>query len=189
MDTAAATLDGLRNQRRERLAMGAAAAGIAALALIVSNALAIAVGVGVAAMLALAMTDTVRRRELLALLALNPSAYIVADVKRYGERLTVPRGRMRLAKALERVLSEAGSPYSYCISGRVNKFRAELEALAASLRMPGVRVDPTSVAHCWRLLTRAAESPLYNRRLPADELGFQVQRIQAGIDRPAGATD
>jgi hypothetical protein len=185
VDKAAARLEGLRHQRRSRLGMSAAAAGMAALALIVSNTLAISVGTGVAALLVLALSDTFRRRELLALLALNPNAYVVPDVKRYGDRLTVPRGRQRLARALERVLSQAGSPYSYCIGGRVNKFRKELEALAASLRTPGARVEPTSVALCWRLLTRAAESPLYNWKLPADELGFEVQRIQAGIRRPA----
>jgi hypothetical protein len=189
LDRAAARLDGLRNQRRSRLAVGAAAAAAAAIALIVSNALAISVGIGVAAMVTLAVSDTFRRRELLARLALNPNAYVVPDVKRYGDRLTVPRGRRRLAKALERVIIHAGTPYSYCIGDRVHKFRRELETLAALLRSPETRVEPTSVAHCWRLLTRAAESPLYNWELPADELGFQVRQIQLGIRRSSGATD
>jgi hypothetical protein len=184
MDKAAAWLDGMRDQRRSRLAMSLAAGALAALALIVSNALAISIGIGAGFMLLLAISDTFRRRELLARLALNPNAYVVPDVKRYGDRLVVPSGRHRLAKALERVLATSGTPGCYCIPDRVNKFRREIEALARSLRMPGTRAEPASVALCWRLLTRAAESPLYNWELPADDLGFQVQRIQAGIRRP-----
>jgi len=187
MDTAAARLEGIRDQRRSRLAMSLAAGMLGALALIVSHALAISIGIGVGFLLVLAIRDTMRRRELLASLALNPSAYVVPDVRRYGDRLVVPRGRHRLAKALERILATAGTPGCYCIPDRVNKFRKEIEALASTLRMPGTRVEPACVALCWRLLTRAAESPLYNWELPADELGFQVRRIQAGI-RPRPAT-
>jgi hypothetical protein len=185
VDRIAARLDGIRNQRRERLTVSAAAAVAAIVAqLLVSSTLAISLALGVAFLLALALGDTCRRREMLAILALDPSAYALPDVQRYGDELVAPRGRMRLATSLERVLTHAGTPASYCIAERVNAFRGEIEALAATLRAPKTRIDPTSVALCWQLLTRAAESPLYNWRLPADDLGFQVQRIQTGIRRP-----
>jgi hypothetical protein len=185
VDRAAERLEGIRQRRRGRLAAAAFAAAAAAVALTQSTTLAISLGVGVAVMALLAFNDTCRRRELLARLALNPNAYVMPDVQRYGDSLVAQRGRERLAAALERVLSHAGTPASYCIGERVNKFRAEIEALAASLRAPKTRIEPTSVALCWRLLTRAAESPLYNGNIPADDLGFQVQRILAGIRRTA----
>jgi hypothetical protein len=188
MDTVSERLDAIRDRRRSRLAMSVAAAVLAGLALLVSNVLAISIAIGVGFLLVLALVDTVRRRELLANLALNPNAYVVPDVQRYADRLVVASGRQRLAKALERILDTAGTPACYCIPSRVNRFRKEIEALACTLRMPGTRAEPASVALCWRLLTRAAESPLYNWELPADELGFQVRRIQAGI-RPRPATD
>jgi len=161
------------------------ATAAALVALTQSTTLAISFGLGVLVMALLAFSDTCRRRELLARLALNPNAYVVPEVKRYGDYLVGPRGRKRLAASLDRVLSHAGTPMSYCIGERVNKFRDEIEALAASLRAPKNDIEPTSVALCWRLLTRAAESPLYNGNIPADDLGFQVQRIQAGIRRTA----
>lgn len=185
VDRAAERLDGIRQRRRGRLVALGVAAAAALVALTQSTALAISFGLGVLVMALLAFSDTCRRRELLQRLALNPNAYVVPEVKRYGDYLVGPRGRRRLAASLDRVLSHAGTPMSYCIGERVNKFRDEIEALAASLRAPKSDVEPTSVALCWRLLTRAAESPLYNGNIPADDLGFQVQRIQAGIRRTA----
>jgi len=163
-----------------------AVAGMGALALVfTSTKLAISLGIGVGVLLVLAYNDICRRRELLANLALEPGAYVVPEVQRYGQELVAPRARQRLATALERVVSHSGTRASYCIPDRVHTFREEIEALAASLRAPRCQIEPASVALCWRLLTRAAESPLYNRALPADDLGFHVRRIQAGIRRPA----
>jgi hypothetical protein len=186
VDRAAERLDGLRQKRRSRLAVSAVAAAAAGVALWASHSssLAISLGAGIVVMALLAFNDTCRRRELLARLALNPHAYVVPDVKSYGEDLVAPRGRERLAASLDRMLKHAGTPASYCIAERVNKYRGQIEALADSLRAPKTRVEPTSVALCWQLLTRAAESPLYNGNIPADDLGFQVQRIQAGIRHP-----
>jgi hypothetical protein len=187
VDRVAERLDGIRHRRRSRLVMSLAAGAGAIAALLASPTLTlpISLGAGVVVMLLLAFSDTCRHRELLAHLALNPTAYVVPEVQRYGDELVAPRGRQRLAASLERLISHAGTPASYCIGERVHAFQKEFEALAASLRSPRSHVEPTSVALCWRLLTRAAESPLYNREIPADDLGFQVQRIQAGIRRPA----
>jgi hypothetical protein len=184
VDRATERLEGLRQKQRGRLAVCIAAAVAAAFALTDSITLAISLGAGVLVMVLLVISDTCRRRELLARLALNPNAYVLPDVQRYGDQLVAPRGRERLAASLERLLSHAGTPASYCIGERVNKYRGQIEALADSLRAPRTQVEPTSVALCWQLLTRAAESPLYNGNIPADDLGFQVQRIQAGISRP-----
>ena len=111
VDRAAERLDGLRQKRRSRLAVSAVAAVTAGVALWASHSstLAISLGAGIVVMALLAFNDTCRRRELLARLALNPHAYVVPDVKSYGEDLVAPRGRERLAASLDRMLKHAGT--------------------------------------------------------------------------------
>jgi hypothetical protein len=188
VDRAASRLEHLRQQRRARLLLSVPAGALTAGALLISNALAVSLAAGVAGLLLLALVDTVRRRELIARLALNRQAYTVPEVQRYGASLVVLRGRTRVAAALERVLANAGTPGSYYLGDRVHRFRHEIAALAAAFRAPESRVEPTSVALCWRLLTSAVESPLYNWHIPAEDLGLAVRRIRAGIRRsPAAA--
>ena len=91
VDRAASQLEHLHRQRRARLLSSVAAAGLAAGTLVLSNALAISVACGVASLLLLALVDTLRRRELIARLALDPHAYSVPDVRRYGHELVVLR--------------------------------------------------------------------------------------------------
>ena len=188
LDDAASRLEQIQQQRRARLLLSAPAAALAAGALPFSGALAISLTCGVVCLLALALADTVRRRELIATLALNPSAYSVPEVRRYGAGLVLPRGRQRVAAALERVLTHAGTPGSYYLADRVHKCRHEIRDLAEALRAPGTRAEPTSVALCWRLLRSAADSPLYNWRIPAEDLRVTVRRIRAGI-RPSPAPE
>ena len=183
VDRAASQLEHIRQQRWARLLLTGPAAVLAAGAFVVSAALAVSLICGIASLLALALLDTVRHRELVSSLALNPNAYTVPEVRRYGEDLVVLRGRRRVAAALERVVANAGAPGSYYLASRVHACRHELRALAEALRAPETRVEPTSVAMCWRLLRNAAESPLYNWHLPADDLPMAVRRIQAGISR------
>jgi hypothetical protein len=184
IDNAAERLDHLRHHRRSRLVMSMAAVGLAAVALIVSNALAISMVLGVASLLLLALGDTVRRRDLIARLALNEHAYAVPEVRRYGAALVMLRGRRRVAASLERVLADAGAPGTYYLAKRVHDNRREIRALAKALRAPGTEAEPTSIALCWRLLRSGAESPLYNWHLPAEDLGIAVRRIRAGVRPP-----
>jgi hypothetical protein len=188
LDKSASQLEQIQQQRRARLLLSAPTAGLAAGALPLSHALAISLLCGVACLLLLALGDTVRRRELIATLALNPSAYSVPEVRRYGAGLVMLRGRRRVAAALERVLTQAGTPGSYYLADRVHKCRHEIRDLAEALRAPGTRAEPTSVALCWRLLRSAADSPLYNWHLPAEDLHVAVRRIRAGI-RPSPAPE
>jgi hypothetical protein len=181
VDRAASRLEQIRGERRARLLVAAAAAGLAASALPVSHALAVALVCGVAFLLLLAIVDTARRRDLISQLALNEQAYAVPEVRRYGNGLAVPSGRRRAAEALERVLRDAGSPGSYYLAGRVYACRREIRELAEALRSPEARVEPTSLAMCWQLLRSGVDSPLYNWHLPAEDLRMSVRRIQAGI--------
>jgi hypothetical protein len=74
--------------------------------------------------------------------------------------LTAPRARARLAAASTSMVGDG------------------------DLCSPSVRIDPVSAARCRWLLANAAENPLYDRRLPAEELGSILQRIRTGM-RPA----
>jgi hypothetical protein len=183
LDRAASQLEHMRHQRRARLLMSVAAAALAAAAFVVSNTVAISLICGLACLLMLALVDTIKRRELIERLALNRSAYSVPEVRRYGHRLVVLSGRRRVAAALERVLTNAGAPGSYYLADRVHACRHEISALVEALRAPDTRAEPTSIALCWRLLKSAADSPLYNWRLPAEDLRLAFRRVQAGIRR------
>lgn len=186
VDTAAARVKLIQSQRRWRLSTSAVAAGLAAACFSASHPLGFALAAGAVALLALALFDTARRRELIAELALNEQAYSVPAVRRYGESLVAPR-RRRIAAALDRVVRNAGAPGTVYLASRVHACRGEIKALAATLRARGARPDPTSIALCWRLLTRGAESPLYNQRVPAEELRAAVRRIHAGVRRVPAA--
>src|SRR3954453_8885962 len=123
IDKAGEELESMSHRRRARLALGITAAGLAGATLLFSGALALSLLAGVGCSLALVAVDTVRRRELLAGLALNRHAYSLPEVRRYGANLVMLRGRRRLATALEKVLANAGAPGSYYLSDRVNAFR------------------------------------------------------------------
>jgi hypothetical protein len=178
---AATRLDAMRRRRTARVIAAAVAAPAAIPLLLVASWAGIGLLAGAGCVLLLALADTLRRRDLLATLAVDPRAYVVPDVRRYGARLVLAPRLRRAAASLERVLANAGSPGTYYLVERVDAHRSEIEAVARAFRTPGSRVEPTSVALCWRLLTRMVESPLYNWRLPAEDLARIVRRIQSGI--------
>jgi len=163
--------------------MSAPAAVLAGAAFVVSTTIGMSLLCGVVCLTALALHDTFRRRDLISAMALNEHAYTVPEVRRYGNGLVLPGGRRRAAAALERVLRNAGSPGSYYLADRVNACRHEIRALADALRAPEVCAEPTSLAMCWQLLQSGADSPLYNRHLPAEDLQMAVRRIRAGVRR------
>jgi hypothetical protein len=107
---------------------------------------------------------------------------VLAEVERYGRRLTQPRQRARLATWLAEIVAEAPNPWRLYLPDRVALFRTELAALARDLAMPTLGVEPASAAACRRLLTHAVESPLYNPRGSADDLRRALERIRAGIE-------
>jgi hypothetical protein len=90
---------------------------------------------------------------------------------------------MLLAQGIRKMIAEAFRHDNLYIGDRVARYARELEALARDLLAPGVRVHPASIARCRRLLTEGAESPLYNDRLPAEDVALVLRRIRAGIER------
>lgn len=159
------------------------ATGIGALAaMTVDPLLATALGLGAVLELGLGVLARLRLRELLMSLAVDPTAYVIPDVRRFGERLVAPRSRTGIARLL-RTQVVAPARGRRPIRQRVTEHRDELDQLTRLLAARDVRVEPTAAALLVRLLTRPAESPLYNPRLPAADLGAALARVQAGICR------
>ncbi len=157
---------------------------LAAAASLVSATFAIALGAGAAVEALLALVSLYGRRELIARLALEPDAYVLPEVDRYGNRLVGLHERQRLAKWLHEVISDARLPGSFYLPERVVRHADELDSLARELASPEAQVQPASAVACLRLLTHAPESPLYNGGLPADDLTLALRAIRAGI-RPS----
>ena len=141
----------------------------------------VAVVIGAAVQVVLAIAAFVSRRDRLEELALDPIAYVIPDVRAFGAWLARPRQRRLLAQGLTSLVKDAMRPGNLFLSDRVLRYAREFEAIARDLLSPAVRVQPPAVATCRWLLTHAAESPLYNPRLPAEDLGSMLYRIRAGI--------
>lgn len=181
VEQAASDLARRSRRRGESAVLALVSASLAGIALPFARLLALALAAGALVELALAAGALVRRRAQIASLALDPAAYSIADVEAYGRRLVGPPERARLAAWLDEICADAYLPGSLYLADRVSHFAHELEALARDVGSPAVALEPASAAACRRLLTHAVESPLYNPRLPADELGLALRRIRAGL--------
>jgi hypothetical protein len=185
LEIAAAEIRARRRTALERFVASVLAAALVPAALQLSGSLSFATGLGAAVLAALGAFALTGRRLLLERLALEPDALGIPEVKAFGERLTTPSARARLAGAIRSMVRDACQPASRLrclfIVDRVATYARDLEAIARDLCSPAVRVDPVTAARCQWLLTNAAENPLYDRRLPAEDLGSILQRIRAGM--------
>lgn len=181
LEQAARDLRRLRRRAVDAGSLLAAATAAAAIALLVAPALAGPLSAGAALEALLLVLALYGYRERIALLALEPSAYVLPEVERYGRRVVEPRQRARLAAWILEVLADAHLSGNLFLSERAARFAHELEEIAKDLVRPEARVQPASAVACKRLLTHAVESPLYNPRVPTDELRLALRRIRAGI--------
>ena len=122
--------------------------------------------------------------ELLEHLATDADAYWIPAVRQFGERLVQARERHRLALLIDDLVEHVGDSGSLAVPDRIAAHRAEFREIARELASAQSTPRPTVVASCRRLLTRAAESPLYNERIPAAELTATVRRIHLGLAGP-----
>jgi hypothetical protein len=181
IDEAAESISQKRRQAFESVGL-AVLCGLLALAAFGTSArLSCALMAGAAFELVLSVVSLVSRRSLIARLSLEPDAYCIPEVAAYGRALTKPRKRAQLADGFRTMVRDALRPGTLYLPDRVLRHARELEALARDLRSPAVRVHPASVARCRRLLTEAAESPLYNPRLSEEDLEAILRRIRSGI--------
>lgn len=185
LETAAAEIRARRRTALERFVTSLVAAALVPVAFQLSGALSVATGLGAGVLAALGAFALTGRRLLLEQLALDPEALDIPEVRAFGERLTTPDARARLAAAIRSMVKDAFQPASRLrclfLVDRVAAYARELDAIARDLCSPAVRIDPVTAARCRWLLTTAAENPLYDRRLPAEDLGSILHRISAGM--------
>jgi hypothetical protein len=180
LEEAARDLDS-RRRRAVHAATLAAGAGLAACAAaFISLPLSAALGAGALLEAVIAGTAANGRRELVARLALQPAAYALPEVAAYGTRVSEAPQRARLAAWLAEVVADSHTPHSLYLRDRVALVAQELETLARDLASPR-SIAPASAVACRRLLTHMTESPLYNPRVPLDDLHLTLRRIRAGI--------
>jgi len=170
-----------RGRARSSLILAVACAALAAITTVFTAALELPLAAGAILGLMVAGANFVAYREAVARMALDPSAYVIPEVSRYGHRFATAAERARLASWLLDIVRESTMAESWCLADRVRRYRHQLEGLAADLARPHVSIRPASAVACRRLLTRGAESPLYNPRIPSSELAAVLLRIRHGI--------
>jgi hypothetical protein len=183
IDEAAQAIGSKRRQALESVSLAVLCGLLAFAVLGSSERLALALTVGAGFELLLVATSVLSRRSLIARLSLEPDAYCIPEVAAYGTALAKPKKRAQLADGFRSMVRDALRPGALYLPDRVLRHARELEALARDLRSPAVRVHPASVARCRRLLTEAAESPLYNPRLSEEDLEVILRRIRSGMHR------
>ena len=192
IDQAAAELAALRRLELERLALTVAAGLAVAPSMLVDLRLAVAFGAGAAVEMLLAGSSRIRRRAAIASLAIDPEAYVLPEVRRYGSSLTSLGHRRALARSIATILRGAGADRSgIVLSDRVIWQAPVLAALARALGDRRNDVEPTAMAACEQLLTDGHRSPLLNPSVPRAELERTLIRILRGISqrrRPGEAT-
>jgi hypothetical protein len=149
--------------------------------------LAAALGIGACVEAVVALWLALSRRSVIARLALDPAGHQLPEVAAFAERLASAPSRRRFAGQLTRALESdpvtvAAFPY---LPARLRAYARELAELGHALAAPDCRVKPTAAVECHRLLTDAANSPLFNPNLDAADLAASLYRIRAGIMLPA----
>lgn len=162
------------------LVAGGVVTSLAGAALAVNARLALVLVAGAALELGAASALWLRRRERIERLALDPSAYAIPAVARFGRRLCELPHRRRLATSLRAMVNERQALDLHLVA-RTGRFAQQLESLARELAAPAARVEPAMVVACRRLITRPVESPLYNPNLPEEDLTALLLRIRGGI--------
>lgn len=181
VEVAAADVDRVLHRAVRWLIAGGVVAVIAAAAVPFSPGFAIALAVGAALQLSISAVLWLSRRERIERLALDPSAYVIPAVARFGARMCALRERRRLAASIDAVVHQRGHPLELHLVARAATCAQQLEMLARELASPAARFEPATAVACRRLLTRPVESPLYNPNLPEEDLRALLLRIRAGI--------
>jgi hypothetical protein len=186
-DVESAGVDVERSVHRvRRLLVGSAGVGaLAGAAVPIAPGFAIALAVGSVLQASIAVVLWLCRRERVERLALDPAAYVIPAVARFGAQACALRERQRLASVIQAVVHEDGHPLELHLVIRASRYAPQLETLARELASPAARVEPPTAVACRRLITRPVESPLYNPNLPEEDLRALLLRIHAGISTGA----
>jgi hypothetical protein len=181
VERAGADVERSMHRVRRCLVAGGVVAAIAGAAVSFSPRFAVALSVGCVLLLSIAVALWLSRIERIERLALDPAAYAIPAVARYGARACALRERRRLASVIQAMVCERGHPLDLHLVIRASRYAPQLETLARELASPATQVQPPMAVACRRLITRPVESPLYNPNLPEEDLRALLLRIRAGI--------
>ena len=123
------------------------------------------------------------RRAMLIRLVAQGDALSLPAVRAYAERLldrrtTIAGGLRHVVRSCSGVSGEM----TFVQPDRVDVHWQRLERLAAAFADPGVAIQPASAALCVRMLREPVTSPLYNPRLPAEQLDRLLTAIERGVE-------
>ena len=180
VEMAAMKLETFRHHAVRCLIAGAAVLAIGIGAAPFSLSFAIAMAAGALLELSAALALWLRRRERIGRLALEPAAYVIPAVARFGHGLCGLSERRQLAASIRSLVGER-QPLDVHLVVRASRFAGQLEALAHELAAPAAQIEPATVVACRRLVTRPVESPLYNPNLTDEDLRALLLRLRAGI--------
>jgi hypothetical protein len=159
-----------------------AAPGVALAATGHANAAAAVLAGALAGVSGAAIARSERRRELFRLVAAGRTAE--PEVCAFANELVGPTRRRRLAEGLRRA-ARAGEPglqeLTHIRPERAHALHAQLLELAAAFADQSRALRPESAALCRRLLCEPMVSPLYNTKLPLEELERALEQIRSGI--------
>lgn len=150
-----------------QLALGAVALGLAVAASQLRKDLALPLFVGGIVLTVRGMVAFVRRHLLVEDAAVAKDAYLLADVRRYGERIASQEHRRELAAQLRRLLALP------------SEVAGVLGQLADDLERPELTLEPACAVALDRLLLDGSLEAL-----PADDLRSRLTQIDAGFAEP-----
>lgn len=178
VDDAAANLRALRQQEWGDLGLAGLALALAVAVTQVHPELAGPLFLGGLVVGALGIRALWRRWVLVERLAGERDAHVIPEVLAYARRETTMERRQTFAALLRRELQQPGR----VVDARIAAVADELDALARELEDDALALDPVSAVACMRLLSDAAESPLFNAAVPAEELRSRILQIRSGFD-------
>jgi hypothetical protein len=163
------------NQRAVgELALGVVAFALALLATQLRPDLVLPLLAGAVVLIGLGIVAFVRSHLLVEDAAADRDAYLLPEVRRFGERAASPGHRRELAAWIRRAVAvspEFASP-------RVDENRAALEELREDLERSDLPLEPVCAVALERLLQ---DGGLSDGDLPADELRSRLTQILAGF--------
>ena len=176
IDEAAERLRDLRLQSVEDLALGGTAFALAMTASRVRPSLAVPLLLGAMVVTFLGLRALVRRRFLVEDLAVDPDAYAIDDVRRYGARTASIEHRRLLARSVRATLdgSTAG------VAVRVSALRPELEQLVEVLEDERRTLEPPTAVAIERRM-HACPSPLQDPAVSVEELRSRLRNLLASL--------
>jgi len=177
VDDAAARLQALRREEREKLGLAAIALVLAAGAAEFRPEFALPLFVGGLVIGALGMRALWRRWDLVDRLSAERDAYVIDEVFAYASREAGLDRRRSFAALIRSRLPQPG----VVSDARVVAAAHELEALATELEDSTLALDPAAAVACMRLLTDLGDSPLLNASFTPEELRSRVRQIRAGF--------